>query len=201
MAKTQFNISSLNPLFAYLKKQQENEKTRGIIEITITLFIISFFLFFAIKPTSETISKLVGDIKSKRILTTKMKSKIDQVIVAQDSFGQIQEKYYLVEEALPSIPNYVDAYNQINFALSQNNIVMDKFSFNQPDSNYFTLKISTSSSFSSGLSLIENLFKLRRIFNLPTLTFSQDEQIDSAGQINLSIPLEILYFKPTNAKK
>lgn len=201
MPKPQFNISSLSPLFAYLKKQQENSKTRGVIEITITLFVISFFLFFAIKPTSETISKLLGDIKTKQILTTKMKSKIDQVIVAQDNYSQIQEKYYLVEDALPSIPNYSDAYNQLSYALLQSNLKLDKFVFTQSDKNFFTTKIATSSSFASSLNLISNLLNSRRIFNMSSLTFSQEDQSNSNGQINLSLPLEIFFYKYDNAKK
>ena len=57
--------SRLTPLFDYIKKRQENRKLRKTFELAATFILISFFLFFAIKPTALTISALIGDIKSK----------------------------------------------------------------------------------------------------------------------------------------
>ncbi|MFA7301402.1 MAG: hypothetical protein WC069_03765 [Candidatus Shapirobacteria bacterium] len=200
MPNPQFNISSLTPLFLYLKKQQENEKSRRIVELSITFLLISVFLFFAIRPTALTISTLVGDINSKRVLTAQLKTKIDQVITAQDNFSTIQEKYYLVDTALPSNPNFVNALKIVDAATTQNNVFLDKISFAQSDNNFFTSNIATSSSFTSTLGIISSLFANRRIVDIPQISFTQDKDTQSNGQINFIIPIDIFFWN-NNEKK
>jgi hypothetical protein len=75
-------FSKINPLISYLSKQRENNKFVKSIEISATFILISFFTFFAIKPTLLTISRLVGDIKAKEILV--------KVMVYQVKFHQEQ---------------------------------------------------------------------------------------------------------------
>ncbi len=201
MPKLQFNISQLSPLFVYLKKQQEIEKNRRIFELAITFVLISFFLFFAVRPTILTISSLVGEIKSKEILSSKMKSKIDQIITAQDNFSLAQEKYYLVEDALPQNPNYVNAFNQIDTITQQNSINTNKMIFIQSEKNYFTTKISTSSAFLSHLNFIDSLFHGRRLINVSQIVFSQNKETQAKGQVNISIPIDIYYWDNNKYEK
>lgn len=201
MTNPQFNTSRLSPIIEYIKKQKDIEKNSHMIEIGVTFFIISFFLFFAIKPTVLTISSLVGDISSKNILTQKMKTKIDQVITAQDNFSQIQEKYFLVEEALPSSQNYVETINQILSISSPNNIFFDKIVFAQSDKNYFSTQISTSSSFSSGINFLASIFQSRRLINTSQISFTQTQETQESGKIMFSFPLDIYYWQNQNEKK
>ena len=166
MPNLQFNISKLSPLFKYLEEQRQVKKNRKIFELSITFGLISFFLFFAVRPTLLTISALIGDVQSKKVLSTKVKAKIDQIIIAQDNFASIQEKYFLVEDAFPSQQNYVGAMNLVDSATSQNNITLDKINFTQSEKNYFSTQISTSSSFMSTINLIDNLSHARRLLDI-----------------------------------
>lgn len=201
MPNLQFNISRLSPLFEYLKKQQEIEKNRRVFEIAITFILISFFLYFAVRPTVFTISSLVGDIKSKEILSAKMTTKIDQVITAQENFSAIQEKYYLVEEAMPSTPNYVGAKEKVDTISSQNDILQNKILFVQSDKNYFSTQISTSSSFTGSLNFLTSLLQIRRLIDIPQINFDQTKDTQSIGKIKISIPIDIYYWNNHNEKK
>ena len=195
MSNLQSNISKLTPLFDFLKKQREIEKNRKIFELSITFAIISVFLFFAIRPTFLTISTLLGDIKSKELLTVKMRTKIDQIITAQDNFSQVQEKYYLVQEALPETQNFVSAFNQIDSNSVKSDINFDKLTFSQSEKDYFSTKISTRASYSSSIALLTSLFNIRRIINIPQVVFSKDKDSQLQNQINFSIPIDIFYWK------
>lgn len=201
MPNLQFNISSLSPLFEYLKKQRETEKNRRVFEIAITFILISFFLYFAIRPTVLTISTLIGDIKSKEILSKKMTTKIDQVITAQENFSAIQEKYYLVEEAMPSTPNYVGAKQQVDNISSQNDILQDKILFAQSDKNYFSTQISTSSSFTGSLNFLTTLLHVRRLIDIPQINFDQTKDTQSMGKVKITLPIDIYYWSNNNEKK
>ncbi len=201
MINLQPSISKLSPLFEFIKKQREIEKSRHLFELIVTFSLITFFLFFAIRPTLFTISTLVGDIKFKEILSTKLTTKIDQIIMAQDNFATIQEKYYLVDDALPSTQNFLQAKNQVDQVSSQNNLILDKISFAQSDKNYFSTQISTSASFTSSLGLITTLLNSRRVIDIPSLTFSQDKDSQSNNQINLILPIDIFFWQNQNEKK
>lgn len=201
MPSLQSSISKLSPLFEYLKKQREIEKNRRIFEVSITFVLISFFLFFAIRPTLLTISALVGDIKAKEILSTKLKDKINQVITAQDNFSSVQERYFLVEEALPANQNFVAAMTQIDDVAQKNNFNLDKISFTQSDKNYFSTQISTSSSFSSSLGLLGDIFQRRRLVDVTRVSFTQNKESEVKGEINFTIPIDIYFWNNKNEKK
>jgi len=194
------NISSrINPLFVYLQKQRENQKTVKIFEISGTFLLISFFIIFALKPTFLTISTLLGDIKSKELLNKELKTKINDIIVAQDLFSQVQEKYSLIESSLPNNPRFYQANSQI-LALSQNHqVLLDKINYQVSDSNYFSTSISTSSSYLSATSLISDILQNRRLMKLDQFTFSVEKN-DSSQKININIPIKVYYW-PNNAKK
>lgn len=200
MPSLQSSISQFSPLFEYLNKQKEVEKNRHIFELSVTFALISFFLFFAIRPTILTISNLVGDIKAKELLSSKMKIKINQVITAQDNFAEVQEKYFLVEEALPVSPNFTGAYNQIDSNSYKSSINLDKLSFVESPDGYFSTQISTSSSFASSLGLIDSLLSSRRLIDIPQVTFSQDKQ-DAQGQISFILPINIFFGDTKHEKK
>jgi hypothetical protein len=191
-------FSKTSPLFSYLSKQRENKKFIRSIEISGTFILISFFTFFAIKPTLLTISKLVGDIKAKEILVKELKTKINDVIVSQDLFSQVQEKYSLVESSLPSSPRFYQATSQIVGLTEKNQIFLNKINYSITDSNYYSTSISTSSSFLSASSLLSELLKNRRIFQIDQISFSLEKDTTSK-MINISLPLKIYYW-PNNVQ-
>jgi len=191
-------FSKISPLLSYLSKQRENKKFVRSIEISGTFILISFFTFFAIRPTLLTISKLVGDIKAKELLVKQLKSKINDVIVSQDLFSQVQEKYALVESSLPTSPRFYQAASQIVGLTEKNQIYLDKLNYSITDSNYYSTSISTSSSYLSATSLLSELLQNRRLFQIDQISFSLEK--DTANKmINISLPLKIYYW-PNNVQ-
>lgn len=191
--------SSLNPLFSYLQKQRENQRFIKLLEIGFTFLFISFFTFFAIKPTVTAISVLLGEIKSKQFLTKELKGKINNIIIAQDLFSQVQERYSLVESSLPITPGLYGANSQIVASANNHQIYLDKMNYIFDNTNFFTTNISTSSSYFSSTSLITDILQNRRLIEIDTFTISQSKDNSSQG-LNLSLPLKIYYW-PKNAKK
>lgn len=190
--------SQTAPLFAYLEKKREDQKIVKSVEIGATFFLISFFVLFAIKPTFLTISTLLGDIKSKELLSTQLKTKINDVIAAQDLFSQVQERYSLVESSLPINPRFYHANSQIVSAINAHQIALAKVDYAIKDQNYFTTSLNTTSSYQSAVTLVSDLMKNRRLISLDGMIFSINE--DVPNQINVILPLKV-YFWKENAKK
>ena len=191
-------FSKISPILEYVAKQKENQKFIKSLELGGTLFLISFFIFFAIKPTVLTISALIGEIRSKELLSTELKSKINDVIVAQDLFSQVQEKYSLIESSLPSSPKFSQLVVQLNGASSEQQINLDTLSFSV-DNRLFTTSISTASSFAAALGLVAQLSNNRRLMEINGVNLSIGKNSENK-QINFNLPISIYYW-PTNAKK
>lgn len=200
-----FNINSsqfssqAKPLFAYLQKQKENQKFIQSLEIGATFLLISFFTFFAIKPTVTTISSLIGEIKAKELLKTDLKGKINDVISAQDLFSQVQERYSLIEASLPNNPNFFQAAVQINSNLNNNQISPNKLDFIVNDNKTFSTSISTSTAFPAVISLLSNLSQNRRLMSFNDIVFSAGKD-NQTQKINIFLPLTVYYW-PTYEQK
>lgn len=192
--------SQLNPLLAYLQKQQENQKTMKLVEIGITFLFISFFVFFAIKPAFLAISSLLGEIKSKEILVKELKTKINDIIAAEDLFSQVQERYSLVESSLPTNPEFFQVNSQITTLAQNNQVLVDRIDYHLQDGeNYFTANISTSSSYLQAISLVSGVLQNRRLIDLKTLNISLGKN-EQERKIFVSLPLKIYYW-PSNVQK
>lgn len=192
-------ISQIRPLFDYLQKQKENQKFIRTVELGATFILISFFAIFAIKPTIFTISSLIGEIKSKELLTSQLKTKINNVILAQDAFSQVQEKYDLIESCLPTTPHFSQAYEQLNGITSQQQLLLNKINFTLDQENtFFSTSISTTSSYSAITSIISDLTHNRRLIKVNDININLNKI--TGNTINFSIPLNIFYW-PENEKK
>ncbi len=198
-ATNNLNIySKVNPLLSYLSKQRENNKFIKSVEISATFLLISFFTFFAIRPTLLTISQLVGDIKAKEILVKELKTKINNVIISQDLFSQVQEKFSLVESSLPTSPRFYQATSQIVGLTEKNQVFLNKINYSISDSNYYSTSISTSSSFLSATSLLSGFLQNRRLFQIDQISFFLEKDTGSKT-ININLPLKIYYW-PKNVQ-
>lgn len=209
--------SRLRPLVDYLKRQRNNQNFYHTIELNATVFLIIFFVVFAIRPTVTTISSLVGDINAKEIQQTQLKTKINQIIKAQDLYSQVQEKYSLIAQGLPDSPSYYQAANQIYGATSISSISVNGLNFvltqagNSPSDhlNSYSVPISLPASFIQTTTVLDNLLQNRRLLQIPSISFSLlnpasasvgSSNTVSPGSITASFNATIYYWDTSNGK-
>lgn len=187
-------FSQIQPVLDYLKKQQENEKFLKTLEITATFVLIIFFTYFAIRPTALTIASLLGEIESKKILKTELNKKINNIILAQDLFSQVEGKYSIVNNSLPDRPNYFDAVNQIkNNCLVGCNLGQMNFNFEAdpntpPNKNIetYTVNVIDNGSFESAVDLATKVLQNQRLTNIGSIQFSISQTTTSASSPSAS---------------
>jgi hypothetical protein len=174
-------ISRVKPLFDFLKKQRENQKFIERMEIASTFALISFFMFFAIRPTALTISSLLGDIESKKVLKKELRSKINDVIQAQESFSEVQERYHVINNSLPDRPSYYQAAYQVQKTGELLGINIDKITFNlsdsqgstMPDVQPYTISLDIDDDFMSSTRLISDIIGNQRATEIKLINFGQ----------------------------
>lgn len=208
-------ISQVQPLIEYLKKQRENEKFLKSVENIATIALIVFFLIFAVRPTLLTISALVGDIKSKEVLKTHMRLKINNIIQAQDTFSQVQERYSVINSSLPDSPQYADIARQIQSLGQSTGFYLDQINFDiRPPKtsnslSSYNIKFGGPLNFPAILSFLEQLDQFRRLLYVNSLSFStlasdvgQPESTPSASQlVNFSLSSDIYYWQNDHSQK
>lgn len=204
------NWFQLRPMYDYIRKQTEKKTFFKYLEIGGTFSLITLFLFFAIMPTITTISSLVGDIKSKEIFIKKVDLKIINLLQAQESYSQVQEKYFLVENAFPSLANYYDGVSNLAVIFKDSSLNIEQISLsvnNDEDSTNkffrtYQVNINGEGQYTSVIEMIKKMFNNRRLVNTTNIQLSQipkENQIDPKNiKVNLS---NNLYFLPNNNEK
>lgn len=193
-------------MVAYLAKQRDNQKFNQSMEISITFLLITLFIIFAVRPAIITISGLIGQIKAKELQSEKMRSKINDVVSAQDLFSQIQEKYQLIESVLPNSPRYAQGVTQLEYVsqsaginLNPVNIGLnDRENANQTSAlRSYSVVINGRVNFSSVANLLGDLKKNRRLFQVDSVALSQARDKDviiNDGTVDISFQTDVLYW-------
>lgn len=167
--------SNSRDLLSYLDKKREDRYFYRLVEITITVVVVVFFLIFAVRPSILTISSLIGEISTKEKVSAQMRKKINDVVLAQEVYAQIQEKYQLVDSALPASPHYGQLTQQIVAAgnYSQSPVKSLNFIFNSKQENLtanepkpITLSFSQDTDFTNFKSFMEKLARNRRLLHV-----------------------------------
>lgn len=202
------NWFQLRPMYDYIRKQAENEKTLKYLEVGATFTLIAIFLFFAIMPTMTTIFSLWGEIESKRTFIEKVNIKIANIIKAQDNFAQVQESYSTIEESFPSLPQYYNGatnmatlfrdsfldINQIGFILIDQNTEKNDQFFKS-----YRIDITGQGQYSAMIDMITKMLNNRRLANISNIQISQNQTEDTASSNKIKINLTSdLYFLPDN---
>lgn len=114
-----------------LRKYAKNEESWHYLEVVITIFSITFFIIFAIRPAVVTISGLVGEINEKKELSQQMQQKINSVVIAQEEFALVQGKRELLESYLPSDYAITHGITQVAGAASEGDLSVGQMSVGQ----------------------------------------------------------------------
>ncbi len=86
-----------------LKKQ----KTRASTAAVFSFLAVSLFLWYAVRPTAQTIIYLRREIADKTVLDQQMEAKITSLIDAQSAYENIKDRLPVLDQALPPNPDAV----------------------------------------------------------------------------------------------
>ncbi|MCL4384358.1 hypothetical protein M1116_02800 [Patescibacteria group bacterium] len=201
--------STSTRLIQYLDKQRQNEKTMQTFELVASFLLITFFLVFAIKPAITTIIGLIGEIQAKEAVSAQLKDKINQIVIAQDIFSQVQERYQIIDSALPDRPRYAQAAIQYQANGEKTGVNASTFDVGiQSKAKANTLQnvksidisIGDKTNFLAALNFIDALKRNRRLIRLKefSLQNQNDKTATDSGQLNFSINTQSLYWDNSN---
>ncbi|MBI2028979.1 type 4a pilus biogenesis protein PilO [Candidatus Gottesmanbacteria bacterium] len=98
--------------------------------IILSLFTISFFGMFAIRPTLTTITELKRQIDDSKQLNEALQNKINQVIAAQEQYQLIKDFVPAINNALPNRPELASLLRDIENIASEKGATLSAIQVN-----------------------------------------------------------------------
>lgn len=179
LSKIENQLSVILRLRKNLKKLILSNDIWPYLEATLTVFLVLFFVVFAIKPTVLAITSLLGEIKSRQILNEKMSVKINSLVSAQNSYFSAEEKLPLLDEYYPEKFDVAQGTSQLLGVALDHNIMSESFSANDltfPDitseKGLIDFNYSGSGSYEDVMSFISDLYSSRRAIFIDSYSLS-----------------------------
>jgi Tfp pilus assembly protein PilO len=82
----------------------KNQRVQAYTMVALSLFTISFFGFFAIRPTLKTIGILQRQISDRALVDKQLEEKINALILAQATYQRIESQVPTIYSLLPEKP-------------------------------------------------------------------------------------------------
>lgn len=165
----------------YQKKQ-----VKVYTEIVLSILMVAFFGFFAIRPTLVTISGLFKEIKDKKEIVTQMDQKINNLSKAQANYNQVKNRLYLVDEALPQDPALSLLIKQVESLARVSSVNLESVKFNKTnlqgetgkeEAQEVTFSLAFSGDYKNLKQFLNSLDTLRRVILVESFAFkSQTEK-------------------------
>jgi Tfp pilus assembly protein PilO len=115
--------------FSKIKNFYSQKKVQVYSQIILSLFTVSFFTFFAIRPTLVTIAKLIKDVEDKKIVVNKLDQKIQALNLAQAEYHLISDKIYLLNQALPANADLAQLIRQVETLAQRDQVKIKSTNF------------------------------------------------------------------------
>ena len=98
------NYRSYKRYFTNVKHLYKRRDVVVYTGLTLSFFAISFFGFFALRPTIVTIAGLLKEIEEKREINQKLDKRLSSLRQAQANYALVADSKNLVDETLPEKP-------------------------------------------------------------------------------------------------
>lgn len=181
------------PLEPMLKKPQNRVYTATVL----SFLTVSLFIWYAIRPTIQTILSLRREIRDNIAVNEQMETKISALVEAQSVYQEIIPRLGLLKEAVPETPDMVelmvqlrDLANSVDASVSGATVTTIPLTIdkkptiaNAPNpspspqaanvsSNFNALTISVEGGYESVKQFIAGIYSLRRIVTIVDLSLA-----------------------------
>ncbi len=203
MRLTVFSHPLVNKAYKKITPFMESKKTASYFSLTLSLFTLSFFGLFAVRPTLITAISLTKQVSDLRILYLNYENKIGSLIRAQGEYEQIRNDVHLIDETLPENPAFSKLAKTVEKFAKQENFIINQFqidplpiSMTQPKGKLYEYGFTLvgNGKYSSISSFLNHIVNWKRIVNIKSLEFAQTGGTSSAT-LRLSLKATT-YYEP-----
>lgn len=182
----------------------KNKKTASYLTLTLSLFTLSFFGLFAIRPTLITATSLIKKVSDLQKLNLEYESKINGLIRAQSEYEQIRDKIFLIDEVLPNQSSFTKFAKGLERFAQTSNITLNQLHIDdvsissQDDINklsQYGFSLVAIGDYQSLSSYISHLTNWKRIINLSNLELRSVSSSTTSSNLRLHLSGKT-YYEP-----
>jgi len=186
-----------------IKPVLKNTKTASYFTITLTLFSLSFFGLFAIRPTLLTAVSLIKEVNDLNKLSIDYENKIGNFITAQSEYEKIRNSISLIDKALPQYSEFPAFVKIMENLAVKNSFIINQFQIDaapislSPDKdklNQFNFIMVGIGSYPNMRQYLEDVVNSLRLVSIDSLDFSS-EGGTVAGILRVSVKGKS-YYEP-----
>lgn len=179
------------------QEYEQKPEVRESVELLLTLFTISFFIVFALRPTVNTISELFANINSQKEIKEKLETKLANLSRARQNYTSEEKRLFLIEQALPRDPAPDFFLRQIEGLSAAHGLALRTFNvgeallYGQPPDDLkensskkpsvagtkqIIVTYELAGNFENSMAFLEDLENLRQIFSVQTFSFGANQK-------------------------
>ena len=168
--------------------------------LTVTFFVISFFAFFAIKPTFIIITGLTREIKDKRELDDKFQKKITTLVAAQEEYSLNENRFYLLDQALPETSEFPSFIMNTEKEAASCNVKIQSFTINKilltgAKESSFDFDLTATGSYQDLRIFLGKFEQLRRVVSLESISFGKTKKtVNEPSKIRLNMSGKVSFY-------
>jgi Tfp pilus assembly protein PilO len=191
--------------YSRIKTFLQKPETRAPELISLSLFTVVFFTFFAIIPTFKTIATLRKEITDSKNVEAKLTQKIHSLEQAENLYGQVAPQLEKINTVLPAEPEFERLAWQLNWLAQKNQLAIINGNFgNFPlrgittksgEVATLTVDLSLQGSFSNVKNFIGDLNRLDRLVKVDQVVLTSKHVKELPSGISVSLEL-IAYYLP-----
>lgn len=181
-----------------------SERFRAYSSLILSLFMMAFLGFFAVKPTLKTITLLRREIKDSQRVNKALEKKINNLSLAQSEYLLIKNDIYVLDQALPIDPKMIPLIQNIeklsaSSSASISAMRLPKIPLEKDKTATISALIplefdlSLNSFFENVISFVTNMQNLRRIVNIESLNLHPEGK--ESDVLGLEIKAKTFYQK------
>jgi len=184
------------------------------LELFFTVTAVIIFALFAIRPTLQTMGKLIKELEDKQALNQKLAQKVAALSTAQTQYEAVKDRVTILDEAVPTTPQFEKALLIIEKVASESRVTIINLQakevpkepdqatdvpFQQNSRTTRPIVLNVTGDYPTIRQLIENLQAQRRALIVDTVVFSITEQ-RGRKTLQATITINVPFYAPDAAK-
>lgn len=172
-----------------------NKKAASYFTITFSLFCLSFFGLFAIRPTIITAISLIKSVSDLKRLKVQYENKISSIVRAQVEYEQIRDNLPFISAALPEKASFHELASALERFANRSNVSINQLQIDSvpvskisatPALQRFGFSLIALGDYPSLSSYLQHIINWKRITTINSLEFAQEGSTVS-GTLRLTL--------------
>lgn len=199
-----FQSKEYQRYFVNLQNLYKRKEIKVYTNLILSLFAVTLFVYFALRPTAITIAALFRELEDKKTINQKLQEKINSLDQARINYSKITNSLYLLDQALPKDSDVNLLLVQIEILAQKSNVAFKGMNFepvnilgedtskkankkNKIGTNEIVFNLDVTGDYESLKSFLKNLEGLRRLINIQSFSITQSQKEGEEKVMSITI--------------